>query len=47
MIQSSEMDNLGCILVLAFGNCLVSVLVVANTISNLNLQQEDEGYESN
>ena len=44
------MANLGCLLVCSFGNFLVSVLVAAHTVNNLDLGDEqdleNEGYES-
>ena len=49
-IIKDQMANLGCLLVCSFGNFLVSVLVAAHTVNNLDLGDEqdleNEGYES-
>ena len=50
-IIKDQMADLGCYLVCTFGNFLASVLVVAHTVNNLDLGDEqgheNEGYESN
>ena len=40
------MVSLGCLLVCTYGNLLVPVLVAAHTVNNLDLGNENEGYES-
>ena len=47
-IIKEQMANLGCLLVCAFGNFLVPILMAAHTVNNLDLDNklEDEGYES-
>ena len=49
-IIKDQMANLGCLLVLSFGNFLAPVLVAAHTVNNLYLSDEqsyeNEGYES-
>ena len=46
-ITKDQMANLGCLLVCTFGNFLAPVLVAAHTVNNLDLGDENEGYESN
>ena len=50
-IIRDQTANLGCLSVCTFCNFLVSVLVAAHTINNLDLRNdkrfEDEGYKSN
>ena len=50
-IIKDQMADLGCYLVCTFDNFLASVLVVAHTVNNLDLGDEqgheNEGYESN
>ena len=47
-IIKDQMANLGCLLVWTFGDFLAPVLIVTNTVNNLDLghEPEDEGYES-
>ena len=45
-IIKDQMAELGCILVCIFGNLLAPVLVLVHTINNLDLGNENEGYES-
>ena len=45
-IIKDQMAELGCILVCIFGNLLAPVLVLVYTINNLDLGNENEGYES-
>ena len=47
-IIKDQMANLGCLLVWTFGDFPAPVLVVTNTVNNLDLghEPEDEGYES-
>ena len=46
-ITKDQMANLGCLLVCTFGNFLAPVLVAAHTVNNLDLGDENKGYESN
>ena len=50
LIIKDQMAGLGCLLVCTFSNLLASVLVLAHTINNLDLGDEqgheNEGYES-
>ena len=46
-ITKDQMANLGCLLVCTFGNFLAPVLVVVHTVNNLDLGDENQGYESN
>ena len=46
-ITKDQMANLGCLLVCTFGNFLAPVLVAAHTVNNLDLGDENQGYESN
>ena len=45
-IIKDQMAGLGCLLVCTFGNLLAPALVLAHTINNLDLGNENEGYES-
>ena len=47
-IIKEQMANSGCLLVCAFGNFLVPILMAGHTVNNLDLDNklEDEGYES-
>ena len=47
-IIKDQIVGLGCLLVRAFGNLLAPALVLAHTIRNLDLgnENEDKGYES-
>ena len=44
-IIKDQMVNLGCLLVCTFGNFLASILVVAHTVKNLDLSDE-QGVEN-
>ena len=45
-IIKDQLACLGCLLVCTFGNFLALVLVLVHTINNLDLGNENEGYES-
>ena len=45
-IIKDQMAGLGCLLVCTFGNLLTPVLMIVHTINNLDLGNENEGYES-
>lgn len=45
-IIKDQMTNLGFLLMCNFSNFIVSASVVAKTVSNSNLANEDEGYEN-
>ena len=45
-IIKNQLAYLGCLLVCTFGNLLALVLVLVHTINNLDLGNENEGYES-
>ena len=46
LIIKGKMAGLGFLLVCTFDNLLAPVLVLAHTINNLDLGNENEGYES-
>ena len=45
-IIKDQMAGLGCLLVCTFGNLLAPVLVLAHTINNLDLGNENQDYQS-
>ena len=45
-IIKDQMAGLGCLLVCTFGNLLAPVLVLVDIINNLDLGNENKGYES-
>ena len=45
-IIKNQLAYLGCLLVCTFGNLLALVLVLVHTMNNLDLGNENEGYES-
>ena len=45
-IIKNQLAYLGCLLVCTFGNLLALVLVLVHTMNNLELDNENEGYES-
>ena len=46
-IIKSQMVSLVCLLACTFGDFLAPILVAAHTMNNLDLGDENEGYESN
>ena len=46
LIIKNYMTGLGCLLVRTFGNLFAPVLVLAHTINDVDLGNENKGYES-